>query len=141
MSRRRSRRRHRRDFDPQATTASTERPTQIDIAQHPTEANPLTINPRTRKVLDSLASVPRLAAELGLRVAAHPDGQVEFLPGYPATLVFHAGGQLHGVFIFATNDEALRRQLRFDLDAHRDRPTELLWEEERLYDHLCRLPS
>ena len=88
-------------------------------------------NSRTKAVLAALAALPTLAAELGMKVAARPDGHVELLPGDPTTLVFHAGGQVRGLFVLPVDTHTARQQLGMAPAQRRDRVAERMWEESR----------
>ena len=92
-------RRRRRSPRPLAATIAQRtgwQPEPIAAATRP-RPRPVPIDKRARAVLTALAALPRLAAELGMKVVAQPDGRVELLPGEPTTLVFHAHGQVQGV--------------------------------------------
>jgi hypothetical protein len=129
------RRRRRRHHNPTNAIAN---PVDLTVTEPKRIVPARPVDWRSQQVLDTLAALPRLAAELGYRVAAHPDGQVEVLPGDPTTIIFHAGGQLHGMFVFAAH---MRPKLDFQKRGNRDRAAERLWEEERFDEHLRHLPS
>lgn len=86
---------------------------------------------RTKTVLTALAALPSLAADLGMKVAAHPDGQVELLAGQPSTVVFHAEGRVRGVFVLPIDEQTARKWLGMPAPQQRDRPADRLWEEDR----------
>jgi hypothetical protein len=87
--------------------------------------------PNARSVLAALAALPKLAASIGLAVAAHPDGRVEVLPGEPTTVLFTARGQLRGLFLLPTSETEARRLLGLQDEPVSNAQAGLLWELDR----------
>lgn len=100
----------------------------------------VSIDRRTRSVIKALEAMPLLAAELGMRVIAQPDGQVEVLPGSPTTIVFSAGGQACGVLVLPIDGARVCKPLHLPPPKQRDRTADRMFEEQRFDDHLCALP-
>lgn len=87
--------------------------------------------PATKKVLAALEALPKLAASIGLAVADHPAGNVELLPGEPATLAFTTGNVLKGLFYLPSSESEVRKAIGLPVAEIRDRYTDRLWEEDR----------
>ena len=78
----------------------------------------------------ALAALPKIAASIGMVIAAHPDAQVEVLPGSPTMIAFIAGGRIKGLFILPIGEHDARRLLG-QAQPQRDLGADRLWEETR----------
>lgn len=85
---------------------------------------------RMRAILAALAALPKIAAAVGLSVAARPDAAVEVLPGEPGTVIFSAGGSVKALFMIPASEQDARRLLGLPV-VERDRDAETLFEEQR----------
>lgn len=127
------RRRRKRRFDRPLRVSIAERtgwsPPKLEAKPHPRLTTPTR---QTRRVLDALAALPKLAATVGLVVAAHPNAAVEVLPGdNPSLVAFTAGNQLKGLFVLPASEREVREAIGLPAVEFRDHHADRLWEEER----------
>jgi hypothetical protein len=78
----------------------------------------------------AISALPKIAASIGMVIAAHQDAQVEILPGTPTTIAFIAGGRIKGLFVLPIGEQDARRLLG-QAQPQRDIAADRLWEETR----------
>jgi hypothetical protein len=87
-----------------------------------------------RRMMNTLAVLPKLASQIGFAVAAHPGAAIEVLPGSPTTITFTVDGELKGLMVLPIDEDEARMQLGLPTLTTADLAADTLFEEERQGD-------